>query len=84
LDGPAITEARAALESGNVKPLLKWVPAKDEAEIKRVFADVPSPRAKRTAKNIADQHLFSTLVKVHRLRRRPFTGIKPSGQIDPV
>ena len=40
LDGPVITEARAALESGNVKPLLKWVPAKDEAEIKRVFADV--------------------------------------------
>ncbi|MGX1203779.1 DUF6448 family protein, partial [Marinobacter sp. MBR-105] len=51
LDGPVITEARAALESGNVKPLLKWVPAKDEAEIKRVFADVRQVRGQsETAK----------------------------------
>ena len=85
LDGPVITEARAALESGNVKPLLKWVPAKDEAEIKRVFADVRQVRGQsETAKNIADQHLFSTLVEVHRASEgAPFTGIKPSGQIDP-
>lgn len=40
MDGPVITEARAALEAGDVTPLLKWVPAEDEAEIRRVFADV--------------------------------------------
>lgn len=85
LDGPVITEARAALESGDVKPLLKWVPSADEAEIKRVFADVQKIRGQgETAQKIADRHLFTTLVKVHRASEgAPFTGIKPSGQIDP-
>ncbi|ABM21263.1 DUF6448 family protein [Marinobacter nauticus] len=65
--------------------ITQWVPAKDEAEIKRVFADVRQVRGQsETAKNIADQHLFSTLVEVHRASEgAPFTGIKPSGQIDP-
>jgi hypothetical protein len=85
LDGPVITEARAALESGNVTPLLKWVPSKNEAEIKRVFADVRKVREQsETAKELVDQHLFSTLVEIHRASEgAPFTGIKPSGQIDP-
>ncbi|WP_346796922.1 DUF6448 family protein [Halomonas sp. Bachu 37] len=85
LDGPVITDARAALEAGDVKPLLKWVPAEDEAEIKRVFADVRRIRGQsETAQEIADQHLFTTLVRVHRAYEgAPFTGIKPSGQIDP-
>lgn len=85
LDGPVITEARTALEAGDVTPLLKWVPAEDEAEIRRVFADVRKVRGQNeTAQNIADRHLFATLVKVHRASEgAPFTGIKPSGQIDP-
>lgn len=85
LDGPVITEARTALEAGDVKPLLKWVPAEDEAEIKRVFAEVRKVRGQsETAQKIADLHLFATLVKVHRASEgAPFTGIKPAGQIDP-
>lgn len=85
LDGPVITEARTALEAGDVTPLLKWVPAEDEAEIRRVFADVRKVRGQnQTTQDIADRHLFATLVKVHRASEgAPFTGIKPSGQIDP-
>lgn len=84
VDGPVITEARAALDAGNVTPLLKWVPAEDEAEIRRVFADVRRVRAlDPKAREIADHHLFATLVRVHRASEgAPFTGIKPAGQID--
>lgn len=85
MDGPVITEARTALEAGDVTPLLKWVPAEDEAEIKRVFAEVSQVRdLSETARDIADRHLFATLVKVHRASENaPFTGIKPAGRIDP-
>jgi hypothetical protein len=85
MDGPVITEARAALETGDVTPLLKWVPAEDEAEIRRVFADVRKVRkGSEIAREIADHHLFATLVKVHRASEgAPFTGIKPAGRIDP-
>lgn len=85
LDGPVITEARAALEAGDVTPLLKWVPAEDEAEIRRVFADVRDIRGEgEKVRKIADKHLFATLVKVHRASEgAPFTGIKPAGNIDP-
>ena len=85
MDGPVITEARAALEAGDVTPLLKWVPAEDEAEIRRVFADVRDIRGQsEKVRKIADKHLFATLVKVHRASEgAPFTGIKPAGNIDP-
>ncbi|SFN28546.1 DUF6448 family protein [Marinobacter pelagius] len=85
MDGPVITEARAALDAGDVTPLLKWVPAEDEAEIRRVFADVRDIRGQsEKVRKIADKHLFATLVKVHRASEgAPFTGIKPAGNIDP-
>lgn len=85
MDGPVITEARAALAAGDVTPLLKWVPAKDADEIKRVFAEVQQVRGYGPkAREMADRQLFATLVKVHRASEgAPFTGIKPAGHIDP-
>lgn len=85
MDGPVITEARAALEAGDVTPLLKWVPAADEAGIERVFSEVRRVRSLGpTAREIADRHLFATLVRVHRASEgAPFTGVKPAGGIDP-
>lgn len=35
--GPVIPEARAALEKGDVTPILKWIRADNEAEIKAAF-----------------------------------------------
>ena len=37
LDGPVVVTAKAALEKGDVKPVLKWVKGNDEREIKEVF-----------------------------------------------
>ena len=38
LDGPVVKAARLALAKGDVTGVLKWVPAADEAEIRRANA----------------------------------------------
>ena len=40
LDGPVVTAARRALETGDVTLVLPFVPAADEAEISTTFASV--------------------------------------------
>lgn len=86
VDGPVITEASQALESGNIAPLLKWVPAEDEAAIRRAFAQARQVRQKGPeAREVADMHFYETLVQVHRASEgAPYTGIKPAGGIDPA
>jgi hypothetical protein len=86
LDGPVITEAQAALSRGDVTPLLKWVPAADEAQIRAVFDKATRVRELGDeAREFADHQLFATLVEVHRASEgAPFTGIKPAGNIDPA
>lgn len=86
LDGPVILEARAALEANDVKPLLKWVRAQDEAEIREAFARAVAVRKLGDeAKKVADTYFFETLVRVHRAGEgAPYTGLKPAGMIDPA
>src|SRR5674476_1557058 len=38
IDGPVVKAAQQALAKGDVNPILIWVQANDEAEIRRVFA----------------------------------------------
>lgn len=75
--GPLIPEARAALERGNVTPVLKWIPADDEVEIKTAFSNAQAVRAKGPeARDLADRYFLETLVRVHRAGEgAPFTGI---------
>lgn len=86
VDGPVITEAQQALIKGDVTPLLKWVPAADEGQVKTVFDKAVRVRKLGgDAQEFADHQLFATLVKVHRASEgAPFTGIKPAGGIDPA
>ncbi|QTP53360.1 hypothetical protein HNO51_00885 [Billgrantia sulfidoxydans] len=86
LDGPVISEARIALESGDVTPVLKWVPAADEARITSTFEKAREVRQNGgSAQELADQQFFAELVESHRASEgAPFTGIKPAGKIDPV
>ena len=44
LDGPVVTVARKALDTGNVNLVLPWVRAEDEGEIRKVFAQARSVR----------------------------------------
>ena len=85
LDGPVVTEAKAALEKGDVTPLLKWVKKGHEKEIQTAFRKTLAVRSKGPeAKELADTYFFETLVRVHRAGEgAPYTGLKPAGQVEP-
>jgi uncharacterized membrane protein len=78
MNGPIIPEALAALEKGDVTPVLKWVLPKDEAEIKAAFAKAVVVRAMGPeAKELADRYFLETYVRVHRAGEGvAYTGIK--------
>jgi hypothetical protein len=81
LDGPVITLARKALETGNINHVLPWVRPEDEDEIHHAFQHASSVRKLGPpARELADRHFFETLVRVHRASEgAPYTGLKPAG-----
>lgn len=81
VDGPVVTDARAALEAGDVTPVLKWIPEADEQEVREAFDQALVVREQSPeAKQLADRYFFETLVRLHRAYEgAPFTGLKPSG-----
>lgn len=83
--GPIIPEAKAALEKGDVTPILKWVKKDNEAEIKAAFTKTVAVRAKGPeAKELADQYFLETLVRLHRAGEgAPYTGIKDE-PVEPI
>ena len=85
LDGPVVSAARKALESGNVNLALVWVQKSDEAEIRRAFQSASNVRrAGGEARSMADSYFFETLVRIHRAGEgAPFTGLKPAGTVEP-
>jgi Family of unknown function (DUF6448) len=86
LNGPVIAAARLALEKGDVTPVLKWVKAGDEAEIRHAFEQALAVRtAGPQAKELADRYFFETLVRVHRQGEgAPYTGLQPGTDLDPA
>ena len=82
LDGPVVEAGRKALENGQLAPVLAWVQAEDEGEIKGAFAHARAVRKLGPeAKSLADTFFFETLVRVHRAGEgAPYTGLKPAGQ----
>jgi hypothetical protein len=87
LDGPVVAQARAALEKGDVTPVLKWVRREDENEIRTAFREALAVRSRgEDAKALADRFFFETLVRVHRAGEgEPYAGLKPAGApVDPA
>lgn len=82
LDGPVVTAARQALESGDINPVLIWVQEDDEAEIRRAFEKTLVVRIQGAdARELADRYFFETLVRIHRAGEgAPYTGLKPAGR----
>ena len=70
MNGPVVAAARIALQRGDVTPVLKWVKAGDEAELRESF--------RRTAAHEAtDRAFFETAVRLHRASEgEPYTGLK--------
>lgn len=85
LDGPVVVEAQAALERGDVTPVLKWVKPTAEAEIRAAFAQAQKVRALGPdARAMADRYFLETLVRIHREGEgAPYTGLKAAGAIPP-
>ncbi len=86
-DGPVVSDAKAALASGDVTPVLKWVRPADESEVRAAFAGALAVRGKGdAARELADKWFFETLVRVHRAGEgAPYTGLKPAGTpVDPA
>ena len=79
-------EAQAALEQGDVRPVLKWVSKSDEDQIKSVFESVQQVRTQsREAKAVADRYFLETLIRIHRASEgAPYTGLKPAGTVEPA
>jgi hypothetical protein len=85
LDGPVVTDARAALESGEIAPVLKWVRGEDEVEIRSAFEKALAVRQKYPeVSEFSDMYFFETLVRVHRAGEgAAYDGLKPAGQVEP-
>jgi len=87
MEGPVVKEAQAALEKGDVTPVLKWVAKDKEGEIRSAFQRTLTVRAKGPeARELADMYFFETLVRLHRAGEgAPYTGIKPAGtKMEPI
>jgi len=86
LDGPLVAVARAALATGDVTPLLKWVSIDEEENIRTAFKHTLAVRKLNDeAKQLADMFFFETLVRIHRAGEgAPYTGLKPDAAIDPA
>jgi hypothetical protein len=87
MDGPVVIDARTALDSGDITPVLKWVRAEDEHEIRAAFDKVLTVRkGGGAARELADTWFFETVVRVHRAGEgAPYTGLKPAGSpVDPA
>ena len=82
LDGPVVTAARRALDSGDPASALIWVQPADEAAVRAAFAQALEVRKLGgEAKKLAETWFFETLVRVHRAGEgAPFTGLKPAGR----
>ncbi len=78
MDGPVVATAKTALEKGDVTPVLKWVKAEDEPEIRALFKKTLVVRSKgKEAQELADRYFFETLVRIHRAGEgAPYTGLK--------
>lgn len=85
LDGPVVLTAKAALEKGDITPILKWVKKGHEGEIKEAFKKTVAVRRQgKEAKELADMYFFETLVRIHRAGEgAPYTGLKTEA-VEPI
>ncbi len=87
MDGPVVKAAISALQAKDVTPVLKWVNAEREPEIKVAFKQALAVRTlSPEARALADRYFFETLVRVHRSGEgAPYTGLKPAGtEVEPI
>ena len=74
--------ARAALDAGQVAPVLAWVKPGSDPEIRVAFQKAIDARTKHPgAHDASDRRFLETLVRVHRAGEgASFAGLRPAGQ----
>ncbi len=83
LDGPVIQDARKAIETRNITPVLKWVKPQEEKAVSAAFDKVLAEKAKDREES--EHKFFETLVKIHRTGEgAPYTGLKAARTIEPA
>jgi hypothetical protein len=84
-NGPVLTAAKEALNTGNVNLILIWVQPKDEPFIKELFdKTVKLRKINPEVQDLADRNFFENLVRIHRTGEgAPYTGIKEASEIEP-
>lgn len=82
LDGPVVSAARIALQTGELNRVLIWVRPEDVGEIQRAFNEALATRKLGPQpQEMADRYFFETLVRIHRAGEgEPYTGLKPAGR----
>ena len=82
--GPVAKDVKLALELGQVSPVLKWIRAADEPELRAAFDRAISVRKNGPeAASLADQFFLETAVRLHRASEgEPYTGLKPASAAD--
>jgi hypothetical protein len=81
VDGPVAKAIQAALEDGNINPVLAFAPASAEAEIRAAFEKSRKVRSLGgEARALADQSFMETAIRLHRAGEgAAYTGLKPAG-----
>ena len=81
MTGPVVVDAKSAIAKGDVAPVLKWVSARQEAEVREAFRRTLAVRKLGAdAQQLADTSFFETLVRLHRVTEGfPYTGLKAGG-----
>lgn len=79
-DGPVLTAARKALDTGNVNLALVWVQPNEESRVRDAFERARQNRQSEGPDGKSTQAYFETLVRVHREGEgATFEGVKPAG-----
>ena len=78
IGGPVVADAKKALESGDVTPVLKWLRSSDESEARKALsAAVAVRKGSDEARELADRWFFETVVRLHRASEgEPYEGLK--------
>jgi hypothetical protein len=86
-DGPVVTGALTALDTGEVNEALRFSPKDAENEIRAAFTKAVQARSSSpAAREVADLYFAETVVRLHRAGEgAAFTGLKPVGlDVGPV
>lgn len=78
VEGPVVVDAKVALGKTDVSPVLKWVSANQEPEVRDAFQKTLAVRKLGLeAQQLADTAFFETLVRLHRETEGfAYTGLK--------